>query len=140
MAQSVKHTVKHTVKRKPLSAVAVAGSLALLVWMPLVQAQALPDPTRPANQSDWNSGMTATSGPVLQSVLISPQRKIAIISGQAVSVGEKFGGATLIRISEGSVVLRSDNKLQTLKLFPDIEKRVTPSRVQGDLHSSKTKR
>lgn len=139
MAQSVKRTVK----RKRKVAAALAGGLVLLAGMQLqaqAQAESLPDPTRPAYQAGWHGDATPSSGPVLQSVLISPQRKIAIISGQTVGLGEKFGAATVIKISEASVVLRNDNKLQTLELFPDIEKRVTPSRVQSDPHPSKTKR
>jgi MSHA biogenesis protein MshK len=67
----------------------------------------------------------ATPGPVLQSVLISPQRKIAIISGKTLRVGEKFGDSRVVSITESEVVLQNGRAQQTLKLFPDVRKRLT---------------
>lgn len=87
-------------------------------------AEALSDPMRPpvvvAPQADVSSTPT---GPILQSVMISPQRRAAIIGGQTVTIGGKFGNARVIKISESEVVLESDGKLQTLSLFPGVEKR-----------------
>lgn len=87
-------------------------------------AEALPDPMRPpvvaVPQADTSSVPT---GPILQSVMISPQRRAAIIGGQTVTIGAKFGNARVVKISESEVVLESDGKLQTLKLFPAVEKR-----------------
>ena len=87
-------------------------------------AETLSDPMRPpvvvAPQADVNS---APTGPILQSVMISPQRRAAIIGGQTVTIGGKFGNARVIKISESEVVLESDGKLQTLSLFPGVEKR-----------------
>lgn len=67
--------------------------------------------------------VTATSGPVLQSVLIGPKRRAAIISGEAVELGGKYQGAKLIQVSEGEAVLKTEQGLQTLKLFPQVDKR-----------------
>ena len=87
-------------------------------------AEALSDPMRPpvvvGPQADVNS---APTGPILQSVMISPQRRAAIIGGQTATIGGKFGNARVIKISESEVVLESDGKLQTLSLFPGVEKR-----------------
>jgi MSHA biogenesis protein MshK len=113
---------------------AIRGTAAcafLMVVVP-VAAQALVDPTRPPaslNTEPMNSGQPMPAGPVLQSVLISPRRKEAIISGQTVKIGDKVGEAKVVRIAEGQVVLRNGTDLQTLKLFPNIEKRSTPSRA-----------
>jgi len=63
------------------------------------------------------------AGPVLQSVLLAGGRREAIISGVRVSEGEKFGDARVIKISENGVVLKSAEGLQTLKLFPAVEKK-----------------
>ena len=63
------------------------------------------------------------SGPVLQSILISPKRHLAIISGQTVALYGKYGDQTLIKMSETEVVLRNGKELQTLKLFPDFDKK-----------------
>ncbi|RBA25744.1 hypothetical protein [Herminiimonas fonticola] len=103
--------------------IVLAGSL---TWLPSAWAQQLRDPTQPPSllmQDGTTAG--ASSGPVLQSVFISPTRKAAIISGQTVKLGEKFNGSTLIKITESEVVLRNGGELQTLKLFAGIGKRLT---------------
>ncbi|NMM28403.1 MAG: MSHA biogenesis protein MshK [Glaciimonas sp.] len=87
-------------------------------------AQTIPDPTRPPNSIDGaHAGAAASSvaGPVLQSILISPGRRMAIISGQTVQLHEKFADSRLIRIGETEVILRNGTTEQTLKLFPDIK-------------------
>ena len=87
--------------------------------------EALHDPTRPPTvlyAPDGAAG-TVNNGPVLQSVLISEGRRSAIISGQNVKVGDKIGNARIIRINETEVVLKTGKSLQTLRLFPDVEKR-----------------
>ena len=87
-------------------------------------AETLPDPTRPPPSLGHveNAEVPAATGPVLQSVLISAGRKVAVISGQTVKLGDKYGDARLVKISDSEVVLRSGKDLQTLKLFPGIEK------------------
>ena len=51
---------------------------------------------------------------------------MAIIAGQTVKQGDKVGDAKVISIKENEVVLRNGDAVQTLKLFPNIEKQ--PSR------------
>ena len=95
----------------------------LLPFAAVAATESLPDPTRPpASLSMGQQDVTKFSGPVLQSVMISLERRVAIISGQTVKLGEKFGNAQVIKITEGEVVLQSGKDLQTLKLFPNIEK------------------
>lgn len=86
--------------------------------------QNLPDPTRPpASILNPGGGTEQEVGPVLQSILISANRKIAIIDGQAVKLNAKFGDQTLIRMTESEVVLRRGKQLQTLSLHPDLRKK-----------------
>jgi MSHA biogenesis protein MshK len=115
---------------KPLNSIVrtwvVQGSVLLsaLTLAPLAAGQNMSDPTRPPASfgSGQEPGFQPTaSGPVLQSVLIAPGRKVAIISGQTVSLGEKFGDARLIKITESEVTLSGSNGMQTLKLFPGVE-------------------
>ena len=65
---------------------------------------------------------TIDVGPVLQSVSFASGRRTAIISGQNVKTGSKVGEARVVSINETEVVLKTGNSLQTLKLFPDVEK------------------
>ncbi len=103
-----------------------------LIGTPAVFADALRDPTRPPVSAEpmREGPLSGTdSEPVLQSVILSQGRMMAIINGQTVKLGEKFGDARLIKISESEVVLRTDSGSQTLKLFPDIGKRLTANRA-----------
>jgi len=112
--------------------------LLMYAAMPYGIAENLPDPTKPPASLGFAQTVDAQvtySGPVLQSVLISPGRKVAIISGQVVSLGGKFADARVVKITESEVVLLTGNNLQTLRLFPNVEKRLTFSggRSQADI-------
>ena len=98
-------------------------------------AQVANDPTRPpagyADAGPEAAGDTG-GGVMLQSVLISPTHKAAIISGVMVKLGEKYGDAVLVRVAENEVVLKSGGTQQVLKLYPGVEKReITPVAVKG---------
>ena len=84
--------------------------------------QGLTDPTRPADARDSAVAAGAPQGPVLQSVLISPGRRIAVIDGQTVPLGGRFGAATLVAVTETEVVLKEGNARRHLRLLPAVEK------------------
>ncbi len=93
------------------------------------------DPTRPP--ANWLSpvsgggaaGDGADGGFRLQSVLM-PQRgkPVAVIGGKPVALGEKIGGATLVRLNEHEAVLQGADGVTRLYLTPDVQKQmiVTP--------------
>jgi MSHA biogenesis protein MshK len=89
------------------------------------QSERLADPTRPpsAPAPARTDDAAPTAGPQLQSVLISPSRRVAVISGQTVVLGGKYGDATVSEITESAVHLRYANRRQTLQLVPGIVKR-----------------
>ena len=89
------------------------------------QRAALVDPTRPPNMSVESGAKesAAPAGPQLQSVLISPTRRVAVISGSTVVQGGKYGNATVTSISEGAVLLRYADRRETLHLIPGVAKR-----------------
>lgn len=60
---------------------------------------------------------------VLQSVLLSPERRYAIINGEVLSLGGSVAGAELVAIREGEVTLRAGGVLRTVRLFPDVDMR-----------------
>lgn len=94
-----------------------------------VCAEELTDPTRPVTTVDVAPAAGAqTGGAVLQSILFSGTRREAIIGSQLVRVGDRVGDAQVVKILEDRVVLRSEKGMQTLKLFPGIEKRVVAGR------------
>lgn len=110
------------------------GGFALLFSL-LAAASALAagDPTRPPVA--WLGTGAAGEGmagglPRLQSVLM-PQRgkPVAIISGQTVLLGGRFGDARLVRLDERMAVLEGPEGVTRLYLTPDVDKRMiaTPS-------------
>ena len=88
-----------------------------------VQAAPFNDPTRPPviSETPAESGGTA-GGPRLESVLIAPDRRIAVINGQQVVVGARVGAGQVVSISETEVVIRGGGRSQTLKLLPDAKR------------------
>lgn len=95
-------------------------------------AQGLTDPTRPPGALAAVSGDGAVSGgPVLQSVMLSPARKVAVISGEIVVLGGRYGSARLVKLTETEAVLKEGAETKVLKLFPLVEKRMA-----GDLKKS----
>jgi MSHA biogenesis protein MshK len=99
--------------------------LAVLGACPAAHAQgALADPTRPPSIAPVGEpgGDGAAAVGRLQSILISATRKLAVIDGVAVPLGGKVDGATLIAIDETEVKLKRGEVVETLKLYPNIER------------------
>jgi MSHA biogenesis protein MshK len=110
--------------------------IALLAGAAAAQAQALRDPTRPPGVSVARgvSGVASRGDLVLQSVLISPERRAAIISGRVVRPGETVDGYRLIAIGAGEAVLRKDGQSRTLQLYPAVDLR-PPAVAAGNAQS-----
>jgi len=101
-----------------------------LTWAAAVHAQGA-DPTRPASiavgGADAGTGVSTPTETGVQTVIIRAGGKSsAVINGQHVVVGGKFGEKRVLKISETEVVLKGDNGRETLKVTPSIEK--TPAR------------
>lgn len=92
-------------------------------------AQINVDPMRPAAGISLDMPDDSAPGNQLQSVVISPTRRAAIINGVVVELGAKYGDAVLMRVAEDEVVLRSGSSQQVLKLHPAVE-RVDAARVK----------
>jgi MSHA biogenesis protein MshK len=96
-------------------------------------AQILTDPTRPsAGFASTEAGDDAVAAPVLQSVMISSAARTAIIGGESVKLGGKYGDARVVKITETEVVLRTASGTETLKMYPAvIVKPVQPAPLAG---------
>jgi MSHA biogenesis protein MshK len=91
--------------------------------------KAFVDPTRPPDMADVAPGNAAPGkpmSPTLQSVLIAPGRRLAVINGEMVRQGGTYGEAKVVRVSATSVLLRFPDHEQTLELLPGIEKSQWP--------------
>jgi hypothetical protein len=97
--------------------VAAAFSLALALVAAPAAAGAVPDPTRPAVMPTTTSAESApVAALVLQSTLVSPRQRSAIINGQRYRLGAKVGDARLEAIGAGWVRLRGATGATELRL------------------------
>ncbi len=110
----------------------VGTLLACCVTAPAAGTESLSDPTRPPDAAYNVSARSEAppAGPVLQSVLVSPKRKIAVISGSQVALGGKYGDFRVVKITEAEVVLHNGKDTQILKLFPQVEKHVVSRTIR----------
>jgi len=97
--------------------------------------QGISDPTRPP--AALSAGASAESGAapaaMLSSIKITPTEKTAVIGGQTVRLGGRYGDARVIKITDSEVVLRTSAGTETLRLYPDVDIRpvvVEPAAVQ----------
>jgi hypothetical protein len=88
------------------------------------QAQIETDPTRPPAVVTAEVPQGAAPANQLQSVVISPTRRAAIINGVPVELGGKYGDAVLTKVAEDEVVLESGSSRQVLKLHPAVDKKI----------------
>ena len=112
-------------------------------------AEELSDPTQPpsgiygaSNGQDaaLERKIISPSNNGLQSIIISPERRAAIINGKTVELGETIGRAKLVEVSESGVVLQNAGSRRVLALFPGVNltiKTSTPTQLeQKDSKSS----
>jgi hypothetical protein len=110
----------------------------------VAHAQVLNDPTRPPAEA--YTGTTADAGgappaALLQSVMITPTERTAIIGGERVKLGGNYGGARVVKITESEVVLHSANGSEILRMYPDVSmKAVEPQRPAGKKPAVKSRR
>ena len=109
----------------------VAAAVVCIALACGAQGAPFADPTRPPGAVEGISGGASTPGtPRLESVLIGPDRRVAVINGQQVTIGTKFGGGQVVRITESEVLIRKAEGDESLKLFPQDGKR-SPARGKG---------
>jgi len=89
------------------------------------------DPTRPPAGFGTGAADTEreTAGGIrLQTVMISPTQRAAIINGVMVRLGEKYGDAVLVKVAENEVVLKGAGAQQVLRIHPEVDMRARGAR------------
>lgn len=101
-----------------LSRCAMAACLGLLLAPALSSAAAVADPFRPAVAlpPPVEEGAEVAPSLVLQSTLVSPQQRSAIINGRRYRQGDRVGEARLEAIGPGWVRLRGPEGATELRL------------------------
>jgi MSHA biogenesis protein MshK len=84
--------------------------------------QGVTDPMRPPAAFASPAGDGPKSG--LQSVFISGEHRAALIDGQLVEQGHKYGDATLVHVTESDVTLVQGRETRVLRLFPAVDKKM----------------
>ncbi len=104
---------------------------ALLCGPHIVAAESLPDPTRPAIEPGGGMGTESAGAATqaaprgLQTIIISPGYRAAIINGVTVPQGGKLGDSTVVEVRESSVVLQSGRGRRVLELFPKVNMKMS---------------
>ena len=131
---------KLTTRNSQLAVISLAAVLA--AWPLSGGAQIVNDPTRPpAGTYSTDSGDSAAAAPVLQSVMITPTARTAIIGGETVKLGGMYGDARVVKITESGVVLRSATGTETLRMYPEVTmKPVEPAPAVSDKPARKNRR
>jgi len=89
--------------------------LPLFVLLLAGNAFALTDPTRPTDPALFFASGNAT-GWTLQSILVSDDRRIAVINGKRVQEGDHIGSARVARIQGSQVIIKTGNRTLKLRL------------------------
>jgi hypothetical protein len=98
----------------------IGGLFVLLMPVGRVDAASLPDPTRPPQRfiAPVASGPVVADNWQLGSILIAPQRRVAVINGRPLSVGDQVSGAKVVAIEPGQVRLSRGGREIMLDLLP----------------------
>lgn len=100
------------------------AALLLGVAMTAPSAESLPDPTRPSAGAAVPAADGRTVLPAakagLQSVILSTQRRAAVINGVIVELGGSVGDAKLVEVHENRVVLMNAQGRRVMELFPGV--------------------
>jgi hypothetical protein len=95
-------------------------------------AEKLVDPTRPIGysasiaQAQVQQAPSADQQWTLNTTLISPYQKIAMINGKRLKVGDDINGAKVIMIDHQKVDLRREGRLFTIKLHNSFISKINP--------------
>lgn len=83
-----------------------------------IEKDRLHDPTKPViGINNLNQSELEQSTFNLESIIISPMRKLAMINGQIVGTGSSIQGARVLAIAKNHVVLLHEGKKETIYLF-----------------------
>ena len=101
-------------RKIPLAAIAALASIMILVPASGRAEEPLRDPTRPYSAAQ--DARVASPRFVVNAIIISPQRRVAIVNGRRVAVGGSLDGATIVAIEKSQLILDVGGKRVTARL------------------------
>lgn len=102
----------------------IAATLALSAGHVWAQGQVLSDPMQPpalVAPAKAGASESSTGDGVLQSTLLSKGRRIAMIDGKPMQVGDRVGAAVIVAIDPASVTLNEAGATRVLQLYHGVE-------------------
>jgi len=127
---------------RPLTVAAAMSVWPFAVAAQLSTEQVLRDPMRPpaAIGAPATGNNAPPAAPLLQSVMIGPAERWAIIGGERVALGSRYGDARVVGITESEVILRSAAGTRRLRMYPDIVMTQVKPAAEGAKKSPPRKR
>jgi hypothetical protein len=101
------------------------------------------DPTRPPSPASAASPLPGDGDDgrlVLQSVLLGPDRQVAVVSGLPLTIGDEVRGHRLLRVTHSEAVLQGPSGPVTLSLYPRIERRAVKFTAAGPMKMASSRR
>ena len=101
-------------------------ALAIALGTPRVLAQGLSDPMRPPREIIGESAAAyepAGGWSPVQVVIISKDRRQATINGRTVNLGERYGNATVVGISDEVLDPDKGDATEVIKLYSSVNRR-----------------
>lgn len=99
---------------RQVSATVMAVLIALTASPAVQAAEIASDPMRPDTLR--NISAIAPERYLVNAIIVSDERRIAIVNGQRVGVGETIGEATVVSISKAEVILDVNGSRQSLRV------------------------
>jgi MSHA biogenesis protein MshK len=100
--------------------------VAVILSQSIIANETLNDPTRPQQSylPDSSKRLPSAEPLRLESILVSPNRKVAVINGVRVAEGDHVEGSLITRINSDSVAINSNGtrRVLTQSRIPDIKK------------------
>ncbi|MCP4299333.1 MAG: hypothetical protein GY783_02000 [Gammaproteobacteria bacterium] len=100
-------------------------NLAVIVLLTCVASvclgdELLRDPTRPYTASERIAAVAPRF--VVNAIIVSPERQVAIVNGQRVGIGGSVDNATVISIDKDKLILEINGKRQTARLHRGVSR------------------
>ena len=94
--------------------------LILCVFLSSNAVYAIKDPTKPPDKVLEKIRMKSCDNKFydLNAIIISKSRKIAVINGKTLSIGESIDGSQVIEIEKSSVYLKKGSSVTVLSMIP----------------------
>jgi hypothetical protein len=89
-------------------------------WLQVGYAAIMRDPTQPPGYTAENSVTGQATSFKISAILVAKDRKMAIINGQMVNIGDDIAGAKVINIEPEKVQLEISSGMITIPMYQSI--------------------